>query len=122
MSVDDIGELKSVTTSAAVRAKDGFVSRAVWVVTHEKFIQSLVTSSMIGAVTSFGEGLSVYVEMLVVSVVGVYVPAKIYLAVGLMALFAFALWADANTEEWRALVEETTGEEAADSDEDLTPD
>lgn len=89
---------------------------AVYVITSEKVIQAVLTGSVVGAVTSWFEGTSVLISRSVVNVLGVFVPAKWILTLWLLGLFAAALWADNHTEEWRELVEEATGEEAAEDE------
>lgn len=118
----DIPRSRSDAKRTAKRGTRKTKRGIVWFVTWGKFIQALLTGSVIGAITSFGEGLSIYIRILVNEATGLYVPAKLYLAVLLVGLFFWALWADNNTEEWRDMVEDVTGEEAADDDPDAAED
>jgi hypothetical protein len=92
-------------------------------ITSDKVIQSVLTGAVTAFVFSLNEGVAAYFQLLLKPYVPVYVPVKIYAAVGAILLFMAAYWADRNTDEWREYVRETTGEETAEdtaADEDVT--
>lgn len=82
-------------------------------ITSDKVIQSVLTGAVTGFVFSINEGVAAYFQLLFRPWVPVYVPVKIYAAVGATLLFMLAFWADRNTEAWREYVREATDEETA---------
>jgi len=103
---------------AGKRARAGIVI----FVTSDKIIQAVLTSAATAVVLSFNEGIAAYIQRLLAGYVPVYVPVKLYAAGGAALIFMAAFWADRHTEEWRAWVRDTTGEETAEdtaSEEDV---
>jgi len=86
----------------------------VYTITSETFIQGLVTGAIVGVITAFIEGFGKYGSMGIYSLTGLFVPTKIVMGFMMMGLAFFALWIESNTEEWREMVEKTTGEEPSD--------
>lgn len=107
-----LGRVRTAAQHGGKRCKRGVVQ----VITSEKVIQAFLTGSVTGAVVSFFEGTAVIATGAVQGVFGVFIPAKWILAVFLLFVFYAAYWADNHTEEFRELVEEATGEEAAQDD------
>lgn len=92
-------------------------------ITSDKVIQSVLTGAVTGFIFSLNEGVATYFQLLLRGVVPLYIPVKMYAAVGAILLFIAAYWADRNTEEWREYVREATGEATAEdtaADEDVT--
>ena len=105
--------------SGAKRGRKGLVV----FVTSDKIIQAVLTGSVTSVVFSFNEAIAAYVQRVLARVVPVFVPVKLYAAIGAALIVLVAYWADIHTEEWREYVRDKTGEETADdtaSDEDVS--
>lgn len=98
----------------AKRARRGLV----FLITSDKVIQAMLTSSITSVVFSFNEGVASYVQLGLEPYVPFYIPVKIYGSLGAALLVVICFWADRNTEKWRDGVREATGEEVADDSEE----
>lgn len=82
-------------------------------VTSDKIIQAMLTGAVTGVVFSGNEAVAAYVQRLLRPYVPVFVPVKLYAAVGAAIAVVLLYWADRHTDEWRSYVREATGEEPA---------
>lgn len=115
------GRLQRVRDASARGARRGAKAckrGIVEVITSEKIIQAGLTSALFGAMSFYIEGVAVYAQMLVAELLGILVHAKVIGGTALIGVFWLFYWADRNTERFRELVEEATGEEAAEDDPD----
>ena len=97
---------RSVAGAGADRGKKG----VVYFITSDKVIQAVMTASAFAVIASGLETVGLVIRALT----GIpLAPIELMLMIG---VFHVALWADNHTEEWRAFVEATTGQEAAEND------
>lgn len=85
----------------------------VYLITNEKFIQGSITSLLLGVITASTEGMGVITSEFMLNNFGLDIPSKWAMVPILFIPLSLMFWADNNTEEWRELVSETTGEEEA---------
>lgn len=98
--------------SGAKKGKRGIV----FFITSDKTIQSVMTGAAFGIISKSVETGSAVGQVALRDFGGLYVPRPTLSTIGLTGVFYVAFWADRNTEEFRSLIEEKTGEEAADDD------
>lgn len=95
------------------RSRRGFV----YFITADKNIQAVKTAAAFGVIAGGVRSLAELVALVLESQASVHVPLSWLVLPGMVAVFWVADFADENTEAWRSLVEEATGEEAADDGE-----
>lgn len=108
------GDIRSATR----RGGKWCVRHFVYVITHGKFIQAVMTGSAVAIISTGTETVGLGLNAILGRAVGMTIPLPPLVFLVMSATFAGAFWADHHTEEWRAYVEETTGEEAADESTD----
>lgn len=107
---------RDVCVSAGKRAGKRSKKGVVYFVTSDKVIQSMMTGSVVGAVSKMVEGWGAIAAWATRLATGVAPPPQFYTSVLLLGLFYAAWLANENTEEWREWVADATGEETADDD------
>lgn len=103
---------RGAVTRGATRGKRGIV----YFVTSDKNIQAVKTAAAFGVIGSSVQALADTLNIAMAATIGVRIPVSWLALVGMIGVFWVADFADENTDEWRALVEEATGEAAADDD------
>lgn len=91
------------------RGRRGFVI----FITSDKILQAVLTGAVTSVVFSLNEGVAAYFQRWLSGAVPVFVPVKIYAALGAMVVVVIAYHADRHTEGWREYVREATGEQTA---------
>lgn len=111
---DRLRRAASQCRNSAVRGADRGKRGLIYILTSEKFIRSLLYGSALPIVSkgveTFGVALNAFTPL--------NAPLPPLVWVTMLGVFVFAYWADEHTAEWREMVEETTGEEAAADDAD----
>lgn len=103
------------------RGRKGFVI----FITSDKILQAVLTGAVTSVVFSLNEGIAAYFQRWLSGAVPVFVPVKIYAAIGAMVVVVAAYHADRHTDEWRNYVRQKTGEITSDdtaSDQDVAGD
>lgn len=100
------GKCRSLASDTSHKGKKGFV----YFITSDKVIQAVMTASAFAVVASAIENFA----LLTNAFIGL--PKPTIVLVSMIVVFYTAMWADNNTEEWREIVERTTGEEVADDE------
>lgn len=120
--------MSELTDRATEVSKSGYKSARrgfVVFITSDKILQAVLTGAVTAVVFSLNEGIAAYFQRLLAGVVPVFVPIKMYAAIGAAIIVIGAYYIDRNTDEWREYVREKTGEAVSDdsaSDEDVAGD
>lgn len=94
----------------------GLKRSVVRFVTRDKVIQAVATGGAFAVIDKASVNFAIAFNTVLSRLFGVRIPVQTLSLVAIVAVVALALWADDHTEEWREIVEEQTGEEAADDE------
>lgn len=93
-----------------------FRKAAVYFITSDKIIQAVMTGGVVAIIQYWGVVTVEAANVLLALTPLPRVPQAVAVLVLMHTAVGIAFWADHHTEEWRQLVEATTGEEAADDE------